>query len=95
MEWTSVKECYDSHIEDMPDSFFSFEEYRDFWTNHNIGDVYEMKNRNGSVVTCTIVYYPLPYYKDLRALIEVDMVDGVDLRDVPIKFLNKKTNAVQ
>lgn len=94
MEWTSVKECYDAHINEIENTFFSFEEYRDFWINHNLGDVYEMKNRNGSIVTCKIAYYPLPYYKDLRALIEIDMLDGVDLRDCPVKFLNKKINAI-
>lgn len=83
-----IKICFESHIKDKG-AYFSFEEYRQFWVDHKIGDLYELKNKDGSIFICKIAYYPLPYYKDLRALIEIDNGDWNDFREVPVKFLKK------
>lgn len=84
-----IKKCFDEHVKDLVNVYFSFEEYKQFWLDHNINNTYEMVNKDRSVLICKIAYYPLPYYKDLRALIEIVHEDWSDFRDVPIKFLNK------
>lgn len=61
----------------------------DFWKDHKIGDRYELKNRNGSVETCLIAYYPLENYNDFTALVEIPKSGYNDFREVPIRFLTK------
>lgn len=61
----------------------------DFWKSHKIGDLYEMKNRDGSKEVVKIVYYPLDNYVDFSALIEIEKQGYNDFREVPIRFLNK------
>lgn len=85
-----IKFCFDEHVKDLNEEIkFTYEQYESFWLNHKLGDNYRMKNRDGSYVNCKVVYYPLPYYADLRALIELEREVGVDLRDVPVYFLEK------
>lgn len=85
-----IQHCFNEHSKDLDDAIkFTYEEYEKFWLSHNTGDNYRMKNRDGSYVFCKIAYYPLPYYPDLRALIEIERDAGVDLRDVPVCFLEK------
>lgn len=57
-----------------------------FWQNHKIGNVYKMKNRDGSSEFCRIAYFPLEY-SDPTALIEIDRGAYNDFREVPIRFL--------
>ena len=87
-----IKKCYDVHLSDLGEQVtFTFEEYESFWKNHFFGKKYSMKNRSGPDVDCSVAYYPLPYYKDLRALIEMPMKDGgTDYREVPIMYLKTK-----
>jgi len=59
----------------------------EFWTNHKIGNTYSIKNRNGSIEYCKLVYYPLDNYDDFSALIEIDKGTYIDFREVPIRFL--------
>lgn len=83
--------CFNEHVKDIGGKvFFTFDEYRSFWINHKTGDVYELVNRNGSFETCRVVYYPVPYYKDLRALVEIKKGGISDFREVPVKFLVQK-----
>ena len=84
-----IHTCFNAHANDIGGVNFSFEEYKSFWAGHSIGAIYEMKNKNGSTVRCKIAYYPLPYYKDLRALIEIDNITWTDYREVPVVFLKK------
>lgn len=85
-----IYHCYDEHLKLFDGKVkFTFEQYEIFWKNHQTGSDYKMKNRNGSMVDCKIAYYPLPYYDDLRAMIEIPMKDGFDFRDVPVHFLQK------
>lgn len=60
-----------------------------FYANHKIGDRYEMRNRDGSVVDCLLVYYPLDTPVP-TALIEIKINNKSDFREIPIHFLNKK-----
>lgn len=85
-----IQHCFNEHAKDIGGIQFSFEEYKAFWTSHAPGANYEMKNRDGSIVVCRVAYYPLPYYKDLRALIEINKVDWTDFPEVPIRFLKTK-----
>jgi hypothetical protein len=100
-----IQHCFDEHVKDAGVTVkFTFEEYKDFWLQHNHGDVYLMKNRDKSTVECTIAYYPLAstyltnaqgitslkVYDDLRALIEIPIKGGYDLREIPVVFLTKK-----
>lgn len=67
--------------------------------NHKIGDIYSMTNRDGSKSEgWKIAYYPLTGtykegkwvdFKEPRALIERPMKEGIDFREVPIRFLEK------
>lgn len=80
-----VKHCFEEHKKDFNgDIKFTYEEYLKFWVNCYPKSKYEMRNRDGTYSKCHVVYYPLPYYKDLRALIELDQND---LREVPVHFL--------
>lgn len=68
------------------------------WKAHKIGNIYSMRNRNGSVSEgWKIAYYPLfESYKngkliefnEPRVLIERPMDKGIDIREIPIRFLN-------
>jgi hypothetical protein len=84
--------CYHKHVEDMDGAVsFTYDQYEEFWLNNSAGSSYKLKNRNNSVENCKIVYYPLPYYRDLRALVEVKNknVTFTDYREVPVQFLSK------
>jgi len=73
------------------------------WKKHKLGDTYSMLNRDGSESgTWKIAYYPLfgTYkgegedknwidFKEPRALIEQPIEDGIDFREVPLRYLNK------
>ena len=61
----------------------------EFYKDHKIGDVYKMKNRDGTYELCQLVYYPLENYKDFTALVEINKGKYIDFREVPIRFLNK------
>lgn len=85
-----IKYCFHKHAELFNGALkFSFEQYYKFWIEHKVGTVYKLKHRNGKFDLCKVAYYPLPYYNDLRALVEFERKDGVDLRDVPVHFLEK------
>ena len=88
------KECYEAHKRDLGGDklYFTYADYLNFETNHYSGAIYEMKNKDGSKVMCKVAYYPLPYYRDLRALIEIDMGHYNDFRDVPVRFLTITLN---
>ena len=83
-----IEHCFRQHVIDMDGVNFNFHDYLTFWLNHEVGKTYELKNRNGSIENCLIAYYPLPYYKDLRALIEIHKQGSIDFREVPVKFLH-------
>jgi len=69
------------------------------WKSHKIGDVYSMQNRDGSLSKgWKIAYYPLfgTYkneqwieFNEPRALIERPIKNGIDFREVPVRFLIK------
>lgn len=73
------------------------------WQDHKVGDTYRMVNTNGKIDDgWKIAYYPLfGTYKgdgevkewvdftEPRALIERPMKDGIDFREVPIRYLEK------
>jgi len=85
-----IKACFDSHVQDMDEEIkFTFGEYRDFWEAHQIGDLYKMRNVNGSEDICKIAYYPLPNFVELRALVEIEIKGGTDFREVPVHFLKR------
>lgn len=86
-----IQFCFDEHVKDIGGLVqFTFHEYASFWKGNEPGIKYELKNRNGSTETCVVAYYPLPYYKDLRALVEIKSGSYIDFREVPVRFLNKK-----
>jgi hypothetical protein len=86
-----VRHCFEMHLHDLSGNvYFTFQEYKDFWINHTQGDVYELLNKDHSVEQCTVVYYPIPYYPSLRALVEIMKEGHSDYREVPVKFLRKK-----
>lgn len=82
-----IRICFDSHVKERGAIKFTLDEYRSFWIAHKVGNVYTLTNRDGSTHLCKVAYYPLPYYDDLRALIEIDKGDYNDFREVPIRFL--------
>ena len=67
------------------------------WKEHNIGDLYNLVNRNGSIDSgWKISYYPIfedgktgEPYKEPRALIEKPLNDGTDFREMPLRYLTK------
>lgn len=80
--------CFNEHLKDIGGEVsFTLDQYRSFWEQYKPENNYQMKNRDGSFVNCKVAYYPLPYYKDLRALIEIPMNEGTDFREVPVHFL--------
>lgn len=86
-----IKHCFDKHKESFDGKIkFTRYQYTEFWLTHQIGDVYSMASRDGSVVECKVAYYPMPNYADLRALIEIDLPKGTDFREVPTHYLIKK-----
>lgn len=88
-----IHKCFQEHAADIGWGIkFTFDEYKNFWVNHSVGAAYEMKNRNGSTEIVKVAYYPLPYHKDLYALIEVMDSPFLDLREVPVRYLTQKQN---
>lgn len=87
---TTIEHCFNEHLKDLGNVYFTLEEYTEFWVNHKPGKEYTMVNKDKSAVVVQVVYYPLPYYKDLRACIEFPIPGGIDYREVPIKFLKAK-----
>lgn len=85
-----IQHCFNEHAKDIGGVNFAFEEYKAFWTNHSTNSEYVLNNRDGSIVICKVAYYPLPYYKDLRALIEINKGGWIDFREVPVRFLKTK-----
>jgi hypothetical protein len=86
-----IKHCFDVHVSDCNGEIkFTFEQYSDFWKNNAIGSKYEMRNRDGSIVTdISIVYYPLPH-PTLTALVGIPMKNNAtDYREIPVHFLKK------
>lgn len=64
------------------------------WINHNVGDLYTMDNRADEY--WKIVYYPIltdnktkELYEEPRVLIEKPIKDGIDFREVPLRYLTK------
>lgn len=67
---------------------------------HEIGDVYSMVNQDGKESgNWLITYYPLHgtyvnekyvEFDEPRALIEQPMKNGIDFREVPMRYLKKK-----
>jgi len=56
----TIKSCFDKHVQDCDGNVkFTYEQYEQFWLEHQIGDIYMMKNTNGSEVECKVAYYPL------------------------------------
>jgi len=69
------------------------------WVNHNLGDTYQMDNKKD---LWKIAYYPIfecgrtkISYDEPRALVEkpilgkLDMLIGIDFREVPLRYLTK------
>lgn len=61
------------------------------WQEHKISDVYLMDGEKWK-----IAYYPIfsngktkEEYAEPRALIEKPMVNGIDFREVPLRYLTK------
>lgn len=67
----------------------SLSESQIFELNHKIGDLYIMKNRDGSEEICKIAYFPLDL-EEPTALIEIQKNGFNDFREIPIRFLSKK-----
>lgn len=67
------------------------------WQQHKIGDEYFLINKGGGKdAGWKIAYYPImedgktgEVYKEPRALIEKPMKDGIDFREMPLRFLVK------
>ncbi len=64
------------------------------WTNHKIGDTYVMDEKPD---LWKIAYYPIfedsktgEVYNEPRALVEKPIKDGIDFREVPLRYLTKK-----
>lgn len=64
------------------------------WKEHNIGDIYTM---DGKPDEWKIAYYPIfecgktgEVYAEPRALVEKPMKGGIDLREMPLRYLTKK-----
>ena len=74
------------------------------WIGHTIGDMYNMINVNGSQDTgWKIAYYPLfgtykdgawVEFKEPRALIEKPLSNGIDFREVPLRYLRRQPRSV-
>lgn len=63
------------------------------WVTHKIGDKYTM---DGKPEKWEIAYYPIledgktnEPYEEARALIEKPMIGGIDIREVPLRYLTK------
>lgn len=67
------------------------------WVDHSIGDKYNLINRNGSIDRgWKIAYYPIfedgktgVTYNEPRALVEKPISNGIDFREVSLRFLIK------
>lgn len=80
-----ILHCFESHKSDFSgDIKFTYDRYESFWLQNEQDNNWLMRNRDGSFVPCKVSYYPLPYYKDLRALIEIGQSD---FREIPVYFL--------
>ena len=63
------------------------------WINHKIGDTYTM---DGKPELWKIAYYPIfengktgEIYQEPRVLIEKPILDGIDFREVPLRYLKQ------
>lgn len=63
------------------------------WVNHKIGDTYTM---DGTNVSWKIAYYPIfengkngDIYNEPRVLVESPITNGIDFREVPLRYLVK------
>lgn len=63
------------------------------WLNHSIGDTYTM---DGKPDLWKIAYYPIledgktgEVYNEPRALVERQIENGIDFREVPLRYLTK------
>ena len=63
------------------------------WIDHSIGDLYTMDNKPDK---WRLTYYPIfednktkEVYEEPRALVEKPILGGVDLREVPLRYLTK------
>lgn len=63
------------------------------WVSHNIGDTYTM---DGKPDLWKIAYYPIfecgktgKKYEEPRALVEKPIENGIDFREVPLRYLTK------
>ncbi len=63
------------------------------WQSHHIGDTYTM---DGKPDLWKIAYYPIfedgrtgNVYNEPRALIEKPMENGIDFREMPLRYLTK------
>lgn len=61
------------------------------WINHELGNLYQMVGDND---LWEIAYYPIfedgetgEIYKESRALAEKPIKDGIDFREVPLRYL--------
>jgi hypothetical protein len=81
-----ILHCYKEHKKDFEGNVkFKLIEYFKAWFRFNgKNKSFKLVNRNKSEMDCIIVYYPLPYYADLRALVEIG---HCDFREVPIYYL--------
>lgn len=79
-----IRHCYKEHIKDLEGCKFSFYQYVKYWLIHERNKNFSIVNRDKSEVKCKSVYFPLPYYKELRALVDCG---NNDLREVPVYFL--------
>ncbi len=90
-----IRTCYNEHQADFAPSLqFSLIEYANFWIKSKPSTVYKMKNRDGTYVYCKVAYYPLPGFKDLRALVEIKMPNGTDFREVPVHYLIETNDSI-
>lgn len=63
------------------------------WLSHRLGDEYTM---DGKPERWKIAYYPIlengrtgEVYPEARALVEKPMEKGIDIREVPLRYLTK------
>lgn len=63
------------------------------WISHKVGDIYTM---DGKPDHWKIAYYPIfedgktrEVYNEPRALVEKPIKGGIDLREIPLRYLEK------
>lgn len=68
---------------------FTFDEYLIARKKYIGGNYYFLTHTDGAKQKCILDYFPLPGYKDMRALVEFGRGEDVYWKEVPVKYLEK------